>query len=97
MAMPISAVASAGASLMPSPTIATSPCCPAFSASLWMRSIHCALPSGSTLQITVSMPTWLATALAVDSVSPLSMIVRTPRALRAAMALGESGLMGSFA
>ena len=56
IAIPISALVSAGASLIPSPTIATFP----FSFSL---RITCSFPSGSTPAITslspVSMTTWI--------------------------------------
>ncbi|CVB88142.1 Uncharacterised protein [Serratia marcescens] len=66
IAMPTSACASAGASLMPSPTIATR----------WPCACSCliaaALPSGSTPAITRSIPASLAMALAVTGLSPVS-------------------------
>jgi len=71
MAIPTSARASAGASLMPSPTMATLP----VSAS----SRTCAsLPSGRTPATTASVPTCCWMAEAVRSLSPVSMTVRTP-------------------
>ena len=74
MAMPRSAWASAGASLMPSPTIATTlPC--AWSA--WTLSAFC---SGSTSASTWSMPTSRAIASAVARLSPVSIHTSRPSA-----------------
>ena len=57
MAIPTVAIASAGASLTPSPTMATLPCC-------WTRSrIASSFPSGSSPARTSSMPTWLGDML----------------------------------
>ena len=65
MAIPMSALVSAGASLMPSPTIATFP--PDLSCL-----ITSSLPSGKTPAITSSVPTCLLIALAVLSLSPVT-------------------------
>lgn len=65
MAMPMSAWASAGASFIPSPTIATT--CPFF----WNLRISSAFLSGITLASTLSMPTRVAIACAVLSLSPV--------------------------
>ncbi|MNC28021.1 hypothetical protein D3C75_762110 [compost metagenome] len=59
MAMPMSAVAKAGASLMPSPTIAT------LRPSCWSLRTSSALPSGSTSASTREIPACLAMASAV--------------------------------
>jgi len=72
MAMPTSAFASAGASLMPSPAIATT----------WRS--HCAssttrtLSAGKTSAITCSIPSFLATASAVRRLSPVTITTRRP-------------------
>ena len=66
IASPRSERASAGASLMPSPTIATRPC-RCFSAAM-----ACSFSSGSSPARTVSMPAWAATWRAVASLSPVS-------------------------
>ena len=79
MAMPTSARARAGASLMPSPTMATRPC-------FARRRISRSLPSGSTPAITSSTPTWHWMADAVRSLSPVSMTVRMPKARSSSIA-----------
>ena len=65
MAMPTSAIASAGASFIPSPTIAT------FAPSFASFSITILFSSGNTSAITSSIPTLFATYLAVSELSPL--------------------------
>ena len=71
MAIPISALVSAGASLMPSPTIMTFPfCC--------ILRITLSLPSGSTPAITSSTPAFSPIALAVRSLSPVSITTWMP-------------------
>ena len=72
MAIPTSARARAGASLIPSPTMATlRPCC---CSSKTLRS----LSWGSTSAITVSSPTCRRMASAVRALSPVSMITSIP-------------------
>ena len=88
MAMPTSARASAGASLMPSPTMATAPC---RASSRTARS----LSSGSTPAITSSTPTRRWMACAVRSLSPVSMTVETPIARSCAMAPALDGFTTS--
>src|SRR6266508_303132 len=66
MAMPRSACASAGASLIPSPTTATT------SPASWRRRTSAAFPAGSTAASTRSIPTSAATRRAVLSSSPVS-------------------------
>ena len=84
IAMPMSALVSAGASFMPSPTIATRP----FAAS---SLIAFSLPSGSTPAITSSTPACFPIARAVRSLSPVSMTTRIPmlRSLRTACGLSS--------
>ena len=69
IAIPISAAANAGASLMPSPTIATKP---------WAR-FNCAtilaLSSGNTCAYTWLIPSWLPTLVALPWLSPEIMTV----------------------
>ncbi|MNP01436.1 hypothetical protein D3C76_932500 [compost metagenome] len=89
MAMPMSAVAKAGASLTPSPTMATT--CPSLCSCL----ITAALSSGKTSAITRSMPTCRAIASAVRWLSPLSSTTLMPLASNAATASAASGLMVS--
>src|SRR5215207_52895 len=72
MATPTSACASAGASLMPSPTMAT------FSPSLCSRFTSAALSCGSTSARTRSMPSSRAMASAVRRLSPVSMATSRP-------------------
>ncbi|MPN50516.1 hypothetical protein SDC9_198143 [bioreactor metagenome] len=88
MAMPTSAVARAGASLIPSPIMATLP--RVFSSST-MR----ALSWGKIPACTSAMPSWAPMASAVTGLSPVSITVRTPRALNASNAALEVGLSTS--
>ena len=89
IAMPTSAAASAGASLMPSPAMATiRPC----SRNSRTRSF---LRCGSTPASTSSMPNLLATALAVRSLSPVSMMTLIPSSCRCLIASGVDSLIGS--
>ena len=83
MAMPVSARVSAGASFMPSPTMATLP---------WVlsRRITASLPSGSTPAITSSTPACLPMAWAVRSLSPVSMTTLRPMFCSSLMACGLS-------
>ena len=71
MAMPVSALVRAGASLMPSPTMAT------FPLSFSLR-ISASFPSGRTPAITRSTPACFPMALAVRSLSPVSMTTSMP-------------------
>ncbi len=89
MAKPTSAWANAGASLMPSPVMPTiSPsACKAFTLS--------DLCSGSTSANTSSIPTCLATARAVVSLSPVIITNRKPCRCSRRIASTESSLMGS--
>ena len=91
IATPRSARASAGASLMPSPTIATR------RPSAWSRSIVASLSAGSTSAITWSagMPTWRATASAVTRASPVSSHTSSPAARSSRTASADSALTGS--
>ncbi len=70
IAIPTSARASAGASLTPSPTIATGPC------ALRSSSIAATLSSGSSSARTSSTPSSAAIASAVPAPSPVSMTIR---------------------
>ena len=85
IAIPRSAWASAGASLTPSPTIAT------------LRPLRCssatllALSAGSTSAITVSIPSSRPMRRAVAALSPVSMTTCTPCSRRAAMAGRDVG------
>ena len=72
MAMPTSAAARAGASLMPSPTIAT------VAPSSLSRLSSDALSCGKHSATTRSMPTLLATDVAVRELSPVIITVSTP-------------------
>ena len=72
IAIPISAWASAGASLMPSPTIAT------FFPSAWSAATCSALSSGSTSLKTRSIPTCFAIASAVRLLSPVIITTSMP-------------------
>ncbi|MCY1238964.1 hypothetical protein D9M72_517280 [compost metagenome] len=85
MAMPMSAAASAGASLMPSPTIATTPVC--FSAAT-----VAALSAGSTSAYTSWMPKAWATTLALPRLSPVSRWLLMFRALSCCTACSAPGL-----
>ena len=73
IAMPTSARARAGASLMPSPTIMT------FRPSSWSLRICCSFSSGRTWAMTVSMPAFCWMALAVRALSPVSMTTFSPK------------------
>ena len=88
MAMPVSARVRAGASLMPSPTMATLP----DSCSLRMTA---SLPSGRTPAITSSTPACLPMASAVRWLSPVSITTRMPMFCSSWMARGLSSLMVS--
>ena len=81
IARPRSAWASAGASLTPSPTIATT------RPSSWRRLTTSTLSAGSTSAMTSSMPTSAATAVAVVSLSPVSSTGRRPSAFSGAIGL----------
>ena len=71
IAIPMSALVRAGASLIPSPTIATLPLSLSFL-------ITASFPSGRTPAITSSTPACLPIALAVLSLSPVSITTLTP-------------------
>jgi len=92
MAMPTSAWASAGASLMPSPTIATSwrDPFPACSRSC-NRFTSAALSAGSTSASTRSIPTCPAMASAVCRLSPVIITTSRPSLRRSAIASRDSG------
>ncbi len=76
--MPTSAAASAGASLMPSPTIAT-----ARAARAQLRDDARPCPAGSTSACTSSMPSCAATAAALPRLSPVISTVRMPMRVQA--------------
>ncbi len=86
--MPVSARVSAGASLMPSPTIATRP---RFCSSRMTASF----PSGSTPATTRSTPACFPMALAVRSLSPVSITTSMPIFCSCFTACAESGLITS--
>ena len=88
IARPRSAWASAGASLTPSPTIATT------RPSACRRRMTSALSAGRTSAMTSSMPTSAATARAVVSLSPVSSTGRRPSAFSDATASAERRLDG---
>ena len=88
MAIPISALVSAGASLIPSPTIATFPF-------FFRERITLSLPSGSTPAITWSTPAWAPMAFAVLSLSPVSITTWIPMFLSSLTAWGLSSLITS--
>ena len=83
IAIPISARVRAGASLMPSPTIATFP-------SFCSERTADAFPSGSTPAMTRETPASEAMAPAVFSLSPVIMAISIPIFLRDATASAES-------
>ena len=83
MAAPISALVSAGASLMPSPTIMTLP-------SDISSATAFSLPSGSTPAMTLSTPATFPTASAVLSLSPVSMTTLSPMAFSSLIACALS-------
>ena len=72
MAIPISAWAKAGASFIPSPTMATN----LFSSWSFLTSLD--LSCGKTSAKTLSIPTWEAIALAVFSLSPVIIATSIP-------------------
>src|SRR5213592_2421272 len=91
MAIPTSACASAGASLIPSPTITM--CAPPFwRCSFFTRSAFC---DGSTSAITSSIPTSAATAWAPLFESPETMATGMPRFFSSSIAVLDVGLIGS--
>ncbi len=89
IAIPTSACASAGASLMPSPAIATT--LPAACSSATIRF----LSSGETSACTSSMPIRRATACAVIELSPVSMTILSPALCSASIACGVDSFIGS--
>ena len=88
MAMPISALVSAGASLIPSPTMATFPF-------RFSDRITLSLPSGRTPAITSSTPAWAPIAFAVRSLSPVSITTWIPIFCNSFTACGLSSLITS--
>ena len=90
MAIPRSAVTSAGASFTPSPAMATTS--PACISSRTTRD----LSSGKTSLTTSSMPSVAATACAGPAASPVSMIGRRPSSRSMPMACALSGRTMSF-
>src|SRR5580700_350713 len=80
MAMPTSAAASAGASLMPSPAMAT------ILPARRNASTAALFPSGKTSASTSAMPSCLAIASAVPRLSPVSMTMAMPWAFNASSA-----------
>ena len=88
MAIPVSALVNAGASLIPSPTIATLPC------DFRLR-ITLSFPSGNTPAITSSTPACAPIARAVFSLSPVSITTRIPILRSCAIAFGLSSFMVS--
>src|SRR5688572_31616519 len=89
IAMPTSAFASAGASLIPSPAIATT------WPSRWRRSTTSAFCAGSTSASTRSIPTILATASAVARRSPVTITTVMPSLRSDCTASRALGLIGS--
>ena len=88
-AIPRSARARAGASLMPSPTIATTwPWA-------WRRCISASLSSGMTSASTRSIPTAAATVRAVRALSPVSSVTSRPSSRNAVTASALVGLIRS--
>ena len=83
IAIPVSADASAGASLTPSPIIAT--LCPA----ALSFAISASFSSGSTPAITLSIPTCSFMALAVTSLSPVNITTSMPIFLNSLIAALE--------
>ena len=86
IAIPTSAAASAGASLIPSPIIAT--LCPCAFNSLTFFSLSC----GSTSATTSAIPSFCRTASAVRRLSPVSMMTLTPIFSHALIASWEVAL-----
>ena len=89
IAMPTSARARAGASLMPSPAIATT------RPSRCKRSTSCSLSAGLTSPWTSSMPSRWPTARAVVNPSPVAMMMRRPDLRSDANASAVVALIGS--
>ena len=89
MAKPISACASAGASLIPSPDIPVAPyrCC--------MSLIAASLSSGNKLPRASSIPACTASALAVAALSPVNITGVTPKSLSSVIAAFDESLMVS--
>ena len=83
MAMPTVAAASAGASLIPSPTMAQRP------------STNCALSSGRSSAWTSSIPTVVASAFPACLLSPVSIAVRIPIVCSSSIARAEDSRAGS--
>ena len=88
MAIPMSAEVRAGASLMPSPTMATLPF-------FFRRLMTASLPSGSTPAMTSSTPASAPMALAVRSLSPVSITTWMPMFCNSFTARGLSSLITS--
>ena len=88
MAIPMSARVSAGASLIPSPTMIVLPCC-------FREPITCSLPSGRTPAITSSTPACFPIARAVCSLSPVNITTFMPIFCNSAIACGLSSLITS--
>ena len=89
MATPRSAWASAGASLSPSPTMATRRPCS------WYFRTTSSFRSGDTCASTASIPTWRATASAVSRRSPVRSTTCSPRSRSARMAAALVARTGS--
>ena len=89
IAMPTSACASAGASLTPSPTMATT------APATCSRRTSATFPSGSTPATTRSTPAAAPMALAVRSLSPVSITTESPKPCRRSIACRELARMGS--
>ena len=83
IAIPVSAAVSAGASLIPSPTMMTFPC-------FFSSDIFFDFPSGRTPAITLSTPACLPIAFAVRSLSPVSIYTLSPMPLSSFIASAES-------
>ena len=88
MAIPESALVKAGASLIPSPTMATFP-------KVCRDRMAFSLPSGKTPATTSSRPACPAMAAAVFALSPVSMTTRIPIRLSWVIAAGDSSLITS--
>ena len=90
MAIPTSEAASAGASLTPSPTIATKPSFP------FMSSMHFNLSSGNSPAIHLAQyPRDIAVSLAISSLSPVNMAVLMFCRFKELMAFNASSLTSS--
>mmetsp|Transcript_10714 Transcript_10714/g.44942 ORF Transcript_10714/g.44942 Transcript_10714/m.44942 type:complete len:360 (+) Transcript_10714:382-1461(+) len=106
IAIPTSAAASAGASLIPSPTMATTgttrratvltaPVSVFFTGGALSSSIFAAFPAGDTSACTDTIPHSAAIARAVCQLSPVTKCDSTPMRLSAATTPAASGRMGS--